>query len=188
MLLVLVLALVVGWALGGSLDALGRLPLRGLALVALALAAQVAGAVLGGAAYLVGLVAGAVLALAFLVRNRGARGTGLVGLGLAANALVVGLNGAMPVSVGASDRAGVTTLAIAVGDDPRHALLGPGTRLALLGDVVPVPLPRAPQVVSPGDVLVAAGLGQLVVLGMRRGRPLPWRRDRPRPARPPLED
>lgn len=181
-LVVLVLALVVGWALGGSLDALGRLPLRGLTLVVVALLAQVAGALVGGAAYLVGLVVGAALALAFLVRNRGARGTGLVGLGLAANALVVGLNGAMPVSVAASDRAGVTTLPIAAGEDPRHELLGPATRLALLADVVPVPLPRAPQVVSPGDVLVAAGLGQLVVVGMRGGRPRPWRRDRPRRA------
>jgi hypothetical protein len=51
--------------------------------------------------------------------------------------------------------------------DRRHELEGPRTRLRPLGDVIPVPLPLRPEVVSPGDVLVAAGLGQLVVLGMR---------------------
>ena len=40
----------------------------------------------------------------------------------------------------------------------------------LLGDVVPVLLPLRPEVVSPGDVLVASGLAQLVVVGMRAGR------------------
>ena len=41
-----------------------------------------------------------------------------------------------------------------------------------------MPLPGAPHVVSPGDVLVAAGLGQLVLMGMRTG----MRTGRPRPA------
>ena len=36
--------------------------------------------------------------------------------------------------------------------------------------MIPVPLPLRPEVVSAGDVLVAAGLGQLVLLGMGAGR------------------
>lgn len=187
MLVVLVAALATGWATGGSLDRLGALRLRARGLVLLALGAQLAGALVGGSAYPLGLAVSAVLALGFLVRNRGARGTGLVGLGVALNTLVVGLNGAMPVSLSASGRAGVTSQAIVAGEDPRHELQDTGTRLPLLGDVVPVPLPRAPQVVSPGDVLVAAGLGQLVLLGMRRRpappRPRPVRRVPPRPLR-----
>jgi hypothetical protein len=67
----------------------------------------------------------------------------------------------------------VPTGALLAGDDPRHVLLDDGTRLAWLADVVPVPLPLVPQVVSPGDVLVAAGLAQLVVVGMLARRPLP---------------
>jgi Family of unknown function (DUF5317) len=170
-LVVLVAALALGGACGGSLERLGALPLRTRRLVVLALLAQVAGALLGGVAYPVGLGLGALLALAFLARNRGARGAGLVGLGVVANALVVGVNGAMPVSLEAGLRAGVTVQPVLLGQDPRHELLGEQTRLPLLADVVPVPLPLAPQVVSPGDVLVAAGLGQLVLLGMRGGRP-----------------
>ncbi len=179
-LVVLACALVLGWVLGGSLERLGDLPLRRRWLVAAALLAQVAGTLAGGPAYPAGLAVSAVLAVAFLLGSRGVRGTGLVGLGVVANALVVGVNGAMPVSLDAAARAGVTTQAIVAGQDPRHELLDDATVLPALADVVPVPLPRLPQVVSPGDVLVAAGVGQLVVLGMRGGRPLPrLRRDRP---------
>lgn len=177
-LAVLLAAVAVGWACGGSLERLGALPLERRRLVVGALAAQVAGALLGGPAYPAGLALSALLAVAFLVLNRGVRGSGLIGLGLVANALVVGANGAMPVSTDAAARAGVTLSDILLGLDPRHELVDEGTRLPWLTDVVPVPLPRLPQVVSPGDVLVAAGAGQLVVLGMRGGRPLPWR-DRP---------
>ena len=179
-LAVLLGALVVGWARGGSLEQLGDLPLRDRWLVLAALAAQALGAVVGGPAYPAGLVLSALLAVAFLLRNRGTRGTGLVGLGLVANALVVGANGAMPVSVEAASRAGVSLVAVQVGEDLRHELLDEDTRLPWLADVVPVPLPRVAQVVSPGDVLVAAGVGQLVVVGMGTGRGRPLRRGRPR--------
>ena len=165
-LVVLAAALAIGWARGGSLDRLGALPLRSRRLVVAALAAQLAGSVVGGPVYPVGLVASAALVVAFLVRNRGIRGTGLVALGLVANALVVATNGAMPVSGEAAGRAGVGIQDLLTGADARHELAGPGTRLRWLGDVVPVPLPVRPEVVSAGDVLIAAGLGQLVVLAM----------------------
>lgn len=167
-LLVLLCALGIGWAAGGSLASLGDLPLRDARLVVVALAVQVLGGVVGGALYPVGLALSALLVLAFLMRNRGIRGTGLVTLGLLANTLVVVGNGAMPVSGEASGKAGVTTQHILSGEDPRHELSGPSTRLPWLADVVPVVFPRRPEVVSPGDVLVTAGLGQLVVVGMTR--------------------
>ncbi|MCW2665230.1 MAG: hypothetical protein JWN57_192 [Frankiales bacterium] len=166
---VLLAAVLVGRLAGGDLDRLGRLPLRGKRLVLAGWAAQLVGTAVGGPAYPAGLALSALLAVGFLVANRGARGTGLVGLGVAANALVVGLNGAMPVSLDAAARAGIGTSAILLGEDPRHEVADDRTRLRALSDVVPVPLPSRPQVVSPGDVLVAAGLAQLVVVGMRTG-------------------
>ena len=60
---------------------------------------------------------------------------------------------------------------VAAGFDSRHVVTDGSTRLPLLGDVVPVLLPLRPEVVSPGDVLVASGLAQLVVVGMVAGRP-----------------
>jgi hypothetical protein len=167
-LVVLVLALAVGTLARGRFSNLGHLPLRHGWLVALGVAAQLVGGLLGGALYAAGLALSAALVAAFLARNRGLEGTGLVALGLLANALVVTLNGAMPVSAAALGRAGISTQDLLAGTDPRHELAGSGTVLRPLGDVVPVLLPAHPEVVSPGDVLVAAGLAELVVLGMRR--------------------
>jgi hypothetical protein len=191
---VLLVALAVGRVAGGSLERLGTLPLRSRRLVLLAVVVQLAGVVVGGPAHPVALAVSAGLVIAFLVRNRGVRGTGLVALGLLANALVVGANGAMPVSADAAGRAGVSTQDLVAGTDPRHELAGPSTPLPWLGDVIPVPLPVRPEVVSPGDVLVAAGVAQLVVAGMLRPRravpPLPPvdNKGRQRRALPPLGD
>jgi hypothetical protein len=185
-LVVLAVALAIGWLRGGSLDRLGALPLRSRRLVVAALLAQLAGTVVGGPFYPLGLITSAVLVVAFLVRNRGIRGTGLVALGLLANALVVGANGAMPVSAEAAGRAGTGIQDLLTGADARHELTGPGTRLDWLGDVLPVPLPLRPEVISPGDVLVAAGLGQLVVLGMLGAGAPGQRQGRRRGAVPPL--
>lgn len=185
MLVVLLVALAVGRLSGGSLRSLGDLPVRAGRLVLLALAAQLAGVVAGGPLHPLGLAVSAGLLVVFLARNRGLRGTGLLALGLLANALVVLANGAMPVSADAAARAGVGTSELLAGNDPRHGLSGPRTRLPWLGDVVPVPLPAFPLVASPGDVLVAAGAAQLVVAGMHRSSQ--HAQGRQRRALPPLE-
>src|SRR5439155_20104550 len=103
-------------------------------------------------------------------------GITLISVGLLANAVVVAANGAMPVSIDAAYRARVGISAIASGSDARHQIAGTGTQLRWLGDVVPVPLPWRPEVVSAGDVLVAAGLAELVVLAMM-GSQLTRRKD-----------
>lgn len=165
---------------GGSVAALSDLPLRGSRLVVFAVIGQLLGIGLASLTnlpgfYPVGLAVSALAALAFCVRNLRLAGVPLVTLGLIANALVVSFNGTMPVSVVAAARANVPIHEIAAGDDSRHSIAGSGTTWRELGDVIPVPLPWRPEVVSPGDVLVAAGLGELVLLGMRprrrRGRP-----------------
>ena len=162
--MVLLGAVAVGLVLGGRLSRLADLELRSWPLLAAAVCLQLGGGLLGGVAYPLCLVASAVLALTFLGRNRRLRGTGLLAAGLLVNALVVALNGAMPVSVPAAARAGVPPAALLA--DPRHELATPSTRLHLLGDIIPLPLPVTPEVVSPGDLLVAAGLGELLVMAM----------------------
>ena len=164
--LTLVAALVIGYGRGGELDRLGHLPLREKRLVVAAVLVQLTGGIVGGWAYPTGLAVSALLVAVFLGRNRGVRGTGLVALGLLLNALVVGVNGAMPVSGDALGRARISTQDILSGADPRHELLSDSTHLGFLGDRIPVLMPFRPEVVSAGDVLVAAGLAELVVLGM----------------------
>jgi hypothetical protein len=171
--IVLLLAIAVGYLLGGRLGALGDLHLHGRLLVVLAAVAQAAGQVVGGAAWSAGLALSAAAVVAFLLCNRGVMGTGLVAVGLAANALVIGLNGEMPVEADASARARISTQSLLRGVDPRHELATDQTRLRWLGDTVPVLVPRSPQVVSPGDLVVLAGLAELLVAGMTGGRARP---------------
>lgn len=166
------MALLAAWGagalLGGSLTRLAAVPWRARSLLGAALLVQVAASFGPGAAYPGGLGLSALLALAFLAHNRRLPGMALVAGGLLLNALVVLANGAMPVSATAAARAGVRLDAVTGGEDPRHLVAGEGTPLGALGDVVPVALPLRPEVASPGDVLVVAGLVSLVVGGMRR--------------------
>ena len=162
-LVVLLAALGIGLLLGGRVGWLGALPLRRTWLVPVALVVQAGGALQG---LRFALVPAFALVGVFLVLNRGVRGLPLVGLGLLANTLAIGLNAAMPVSLAATAVAGISTQDILTGADSRHVVADEQTRLPWLGDVVPVLLPFRPEVVSPGDVLVAAGLAELVVIGM----------------------
>jgi Family of unknown function (DUF5317) len=181
-LILLVAAAAAATAAGGSLARLSRIRLKGARLVVFAVLAQLAGVGLErltgvGAFYPVGLAVSALAALAFCVRNRRLAGVPLITLGLLSNAFVVIANGTMPVSPSAAARAGVPTATIAAGEDPRHSLATPGTSLRRLGDDIAAPIPVRGEVVSPGDVLVVAGLIELVVVGMLpRGRRRPTRR------------
>jgi hypothetical protein len=112
----------------------------------------------------------------------------LLGLGLGLNALVIVANGAMPVELPAATAAGVRTGSLL--HDPRHAVAGARTRLPLLDDRIALPLPGQPQVLSAGDVLVAAGAGLMIAQAMRRrlAAPRPLRPAPPtRPSYPPRE-
>jgi hypothetical protein len=174
-LILLVGAAALAWATGGSWSAFAGLPIRGGRLVLIAVLAQLVGSGLARLTdlhglYPVGLTVSAIAALAFCLRNIRLAGVPLITLGLLANALVVALNGAMPVSTDAAARARVSVADIAAGHDTRHSIADAGTALRPLGDVIPLPLPWRPEVVSPGDALIAAGLGELVLLGMRRRR------------------
>src|SRR5690349_3746168 len=85
-------------------------------------------------------LAAACIAL-FLRLNLRRPGVALLALGFAGNALVVALNGAMPVSATALLRAGLDRFV----SDPRHELADASTVLPWLGDVVPVALPGLGQ-------------------------------------------
>ena len=82
--------------------------------------------------------------------------------GAALNAIVIALNGRMPYSVAAARTAGLREGAV----NPKNAPAGAGTRLAALGDVIPVPPLR--KIVSPGDLLIILGAAATVAAAMRR--------------------
>ncbi|WP_238173391.1 DUF5317 domain-containing protein [Kribbella speibonae] len=158
-LLVMVLAAGAAIATGGRFGRLAGTTLTGVHWLAAAAIGQLLGSLFGGTAYPVGLIGSAVCIAVFLRMNLRHAGVGLLALGFFSNAVVVALNGAMPVSLNALARAGVSG---AVVTDPRHEISGSATRLQWLGDVVPVALPGLGQAISPGDVLIAAGAGLLL--------------------------
>ncbi len=173
-LLVMILAALVALATGGRFSRLSGASYKGVWWLAAAAVAQLLGAVFGGAAYPVCLLVSAALMAVFLGGNLHRPGVAMLALGFTANALVVLLNGAMPVSLEALYRAGVDRSEAELALDPRHELTGDGTLLPWLGDIVPVAIPGAGQVVSPGDLLVAAGAALMLFTAMReRSEPEP---------------
>jgi uncharacterized protein DUF5317 len=171
-LLVAVLGLVVAVATGGS--RLTRVRIKAVRLLVAAAVIQLGTSAVvpgSGLARGAGLVLTTLLVGLFLAGNARLPGVPLVALGLLLNVVVVGANAAMPVSVSAASRAGISRTDLHLASDAMREPTGPGTRLRALGDVVPVAMPRWPQVVSPGDVLVAAGIGLLLVMaGPRTGQ------------------
>jgi hypothetical protein len=109
-------------------------------------------------------------ALAFLLFYNAPRRWMLAfaGLGIAMNVLVIGSNGAMPVSLKAASEIGATRAEarIALEDSCLHEALDGDTRLVFLADVIATPGPSWQRgVISIGDILLAAGLGAWVFAG-----------------------
>ncbi|GAA1889976.1 DUF5317 family protein [Asanoa iriomotensis] len=164
-----------GYLLGGRLAGLRSLRIRALWLVWVAAAVQFAQYSLGGVRHFVENVVGVpMLAVVFatvlgwlavnLPRWPAAiRLTGLaIVLGAVLNGVVIAANGRMPYDPAAVAKAGGQPGSQTAKNEPA----GAGTRLAWLGDTIPIPGLR--KVASPGDVLISAGACAFVVLAMRR--------------------
>jgi len=84
-------------------------------------------------------------------------GQGLISAGVVLNAIVMALNGGMPVSRFALAAAGFPkTMNVAQGHFYKHTAMTDLTRLRLLGDIIPFHLART--VLSPGDLLMLMGI------------------------------
>ena len=174
MLTVLVLALIaaiVGLVRGGSLASLAATKVRLLWLVYAGVLLQIIGAFFfaGDSGLTVVLVSSGLIAL-FMILNPRVPGMLLAAVGLALNALVIGANGAMPVSQAVTQAAGGSG-AVEIGG-LKHEPLGDDTAFAFLGDVIAVPWLR--EVLSIGDVFLALGIAYFLYARMiaesRRGR------------------
>ena len=166
-LIVIGLAVCVGFIAGGSLRPFDRLrvhwwgvALAGLALQGISLTSGISQQ--AGWAVLVGSYG---LLLAFAGVNRRLPASWLVMAGLVLNILVIGVNGGMPVGTSALETAGAGAEGLIGAGTAKHHLMGPGDTLTALADVIGIP-PPVGAVISIGDVLLYAGVAALVVLIM----------------------
>jgi hypothetical protein len=161
-LIVIGLAVGVGFIAGGSLRPFERLNVHwwGVALAGLVLQGVSLTGDIGHSAALAVLVGSFGLLLAFAGVNRRLPASWLVMAGLVLNILVIGVNGGMPVSAGAL--AGACAGGLLGAGTAKHHLMGPGDSLTPLGDVIGIP-PPVGAVISIGDVLLYAGVAILIV-------------------------
>lgn len=170
---VLVLAFVLGFALGGRLSGFEGVRFRWwwLALVGLAVQFVPLPEGVGGTDLAVRTVVLSIsyaLLVLFAALNVRASGMLLVLIGLVLNLAVISANGGMPVSAQAlrdSDQLDVLEQLQRSGAD-KHHLQTEDDVLTPLGDIVAIPGPVA-QAISIGDVLVYLGLMWLIVAAMR---------------------
>ena len=162
-LIVTVVAALLGLVFGGSLDALAATKFRYVWLLVGALVIQVGFTVWdptwlsesGDLAILLGT--NAIVAL-FLALNRSLPGMWIAAVGMALNVVVIGANGAMPVSLEAAEIAGSGRPPTEFG--LKHERLTSDTLFPWLADVIP--LPGLNILISAGDVVLAVGIGWLV--------------------------
>ncbi len=161
--LALVTGAVIGLATGGRPRYLGRHRLRAWWLVALGFGLQAATDRFDVGAWGSALVlVGAAALLVFAALNPQLVGIGVVAAGVAANALVIGVNAGMPVRPSAVIAAHITTRA----DEPtldygnRHHRQRASDRLLALSDIIA--LAPVHEVVSFGDLILAIGVAATV--------------------------
>lgn len=175
---VVLLAVVIGYLLGGRLRHMADLPFRRVWLVWIAFLLQFLLPFMDDSTRRTMRVP--VLALAFVLAlwwvvtmwprlGQWLRvGLVLVVAGWAMNFLVISLNNGMPVSAETLERVGLPSDDIASGDLNKHVALDDDTLLPWLGDVIPLPLVGPlRKAVSLGDVVMLLGLLVFIPAGMR---------------------
>jgi hypothetical protein len=159
-LAVLGVAVVVALLRGGKLRNFTELQLRAWALLPAGFLLQVVAGYLpedqawSDEATFVLVLASYLLLLGVVWWNRNAAGMWLAGLGILMNFTVIATNGGMPVLPEAVILAGGDSGFV---ETAKHVMLDGSTRLAFLGDVIP--LRFLGTVISLGDVFLAIGLG-----------------------------
>jgi len=164
--LALVLGFIIGFLRGGSLRRLARLDIPYFYLIIAALLVQLSINILMRLwmapvlAYFL-LLSSYLLLLAAVWLNRQDEFLFLVLIGLILNFLVIALNGGMPVSFQAAKMLGVDSGRYIgeLAQDFKHVPLLAGTKLKILGDIIPLPRPfPLPQIFSAGDIFISMGV------------------------------
>ncbi len=112
------------------------------------------------------LMASYVLILAFCIGNLSIRGFGVIAIGVAMNALVIGLNQGMPTKPIGTDDHGHRVFK-PVEQTVKHRQSRGDDLLGFLGDRILFPEPFN-EIVSFGDLVIAVGICELVYFATRK--------------------
>src|SRR5262245_48048301 len=161
--------LVIGRVLGGRVHFIADKHVRWPLLLFLGLALQVIVELDGVPIPFALLILSYVYLIIFCLANLRLVGMGLICIGIALNALAIALNHGMPVREEAIRAAGFSgqqrELTI---HEVKHRLETPDTKLAFLGDIIPVRPMHT--VVSFGDLILSVGIADLIANLMRAPR------------------
>jgi hypothetical protein len=170
---VIAAALAIAVLIGGDVRRLSQLRIRHIEMLLAAFAVKVAVALLGTAHSQVAVtiarplnVIGAVLLLAVVWFNRRIPGAMLFGAGLTLNLIVIlAFGGRMPVLLPHDADPNSPVLALLKGGlDPLHVALEHPQGLWFIGDIFTIPsIGGHSSLVSIGDLLMAAGVGWLII-------------------------
>ena len=166
----LLVAILLGWAAGGSFRQLERISLNRerLLLIVFVLQGLARGRMLGAGATERGLVlwlcASGVL-VAILATNWRTPGVAATIAGTLINMAVVSINVGMPFGTRCVGAGAFSHAANAVGAGFYRAM-DPSTVLPWLGDAIPLPLGGSVLLFSPGDMALAIGVVGVLVGGM----------------------
>jgi hypothetical protein len=158
----------------GDFRELGRLRIAGVWLLFVGLAIQIAlefidftGDEIDTTGYGILMVSYAFI-LSFCFANISIRGFGVISVGVALNALVIGLNQGMPTVAIGNDKAG-NRVEEPVEQTVKHRQERDDDLLGFLGDTIIFPEPFD-TVVSFGDLIMSVGICELAYCGTRRRR------------------
>jgi hypothetical protein len=167
----IVLAVIIGLVLGGSLRNLAYLKIEGIYIIVAAFLVDAAviwsirlGFIdIGPITFVTDLFMYALLSI-FVYRNRRNPYMVTIGAGFLLNALVIFANGgAMPVGATALQAAGMT---LDVSTQGLYVAVGESTRFWYLGDVIPYTFLNV-NIISIGDIVSALGIIFLIITSMK---------------------
>jgi hypothetical protein len=109
-----------------------------------------------------------VLILTFCFVNIGIRGIGLITIGIALNALVIGLNQGMPTRDQPITTASGRHIRKPIEPDVKHRAERSSDLLPFLSDIIWLPAPFEDEAISFGDLILAVGICELAYYASRR--------------------
>jgi hypothetical protein len=170
-LVVIIIAIIIGYLLGGRFKNIDMSKFEGVYLVFIAftieaivvLSIRKGFLVVGSLTYIINLIMYIIL-FVFIYRNRHSKCMVLIGLGFLLNALPIFLNGgAMPVSGNVINQLGMTQN---VSSEGLYVIIDVNTKLSFLADIIAVKYPKT-YAASVGDFVEAVGIAVFIITEMK---------------------